>query len=223
MDFKRFAIYHLPDAELGRFGSSWLGWDARKGRTLPHPDLPLPIDKLVSTPARYGFHATLKAPFRLADGATAQEVAGAMRAICAQLSGFEMPVSLQDDWGFMALRPEGPPPPQLIALEAALVTRLDHLRAPLTEAERARRHPDRLPPKALAHLDHWGYPFVLDAFQYHLTLTGALPVPQQQDIRKVLDPVLAPLLARPMPVRAVALMGEDRAGFFHLIEEVPLA
>ena len=223
MDFKRFAIYHLPDAKLGRVGSSWLGWDAREGRALPHPDLPLPIDKLVATPARYGFHATLKAPFRLADGATAQEVAGAMRAICAQLSGFEMPVSLQDDWGFMALRPEGPPPPQLIALEAALVTRLDHLRAPLTEAERARRHPDRLPPKALAHLDHWGYPFVLDAFQYHLTLTGALPTPEQQEIRKVLDPVLAPLIARPMPVRAVALMGEDRAGFFHLIEEVPLA
>lgn len=223
MDFKRLAIYHLPDGDLGRFGSQWLGWDARHGRALPHPDLALPIPELVATPARYGFHATLKAPFRLAESATTAEVAGALRAICPHLSAFAMPVALRDDWGFMALRPAGPPPPELIALEAALVTRLDHLRAPLSEAERARRNPDRLPPSARAHLDHWGYPFVLDAFHYHLTLTGALPAAQQQQIRATLDPVLAPLIAAPMPVSAVALVGEDSAGFFHLIEEVPLA
>ena len=63
---------------------------------------------------------------------------------------------------------------------------------------------------------------MLDLFGYHLTLSGALPASQAEALAASLRPHLEPLIAAPMPLRAVALMGEDEAGFFHLIEEVPL-
>ena len=31
MQFRRYAVYHLPEGPLGDFGGAWLGWDARNG------------------------------------------------------------------------------------------------------------------------------------------------------------------------------------------------
>ena len=146
----------------------------------------------------------------------------ALRLICDHLAPCALALEARTDWGFVSLRPAGHQPPQLLALESALVTRLDAFRAPLTGAERDRRNPDRLPEAARAHLDHWGYPFVLELFQYHLTLSNQLPPPLAEALRQALAPQLAPLITAPMPVTSVALMGEDEDGRFHLIEDVPL-
>lgn len=221
MRFRRHAVYHLPEGALGDFGAAWLGWDARRGLVPQHPDMPSGAEDLTATPRRYGFHATLKAPFRLAEGHTPEDLARRLRLLCDHLAPFTLELEPRCDWGFVALRPRHQPP-ELLALEAALVTRLDDLRAPLTGAERDRRNPDALPPQARAHLDHWGYPFVLELFQYHLTLSGQLPQPKAEALRDTLAPQLAPLTAAPLPVAAVALMGEAEDGFFHLIEEIPL-
>ncbi|WP_262983319.1 DUF1045 domain-containing protein [Paracoccus mutanolyticus] len=113
-------------------------------------------------------------------------------------------------------------PSALLALEQALVTRLDDLRAPLTAEERERRRPETLPETARAHLDHWGYPWVLGLFAYHLTLSGSLKAEAAGQLVRALEPVFAPLIRAPMPVRAVSLLGEDAGGRFHLLGEVPL-
>lgn len=222
MPFRRFAIYHLPAGPLGDFGSAWLGWDARNGMAHLRPaTLPPEAEALTETPRRYGFHATIKAPFRLAEGRDQAGLALALQLVCDHLSPFSLVLEARSDWGFLALRPTHQPP-ELLALEQALVTRLDSFRAPMTGAERDRRNPDALPDQARAHLDHWGYPFVLDLFQYHLTLSGALNPAMGDALAQALRPHLDPLLAQPMPVQSVALMGEDADGFFHLIEEVAL-
>ena len=72
-DWRRQAIYFAPPAgsPLARFGAAWLGWDPEAGAEvegLPVAGLPLPREALVAAPRRYGFHATLKPPFRLAAG-----------------------------------------------------------------------------------------------------------------------------------------------------------
>ena len=218
MRFRRHALYHLPGGALGDFGADWLGWDVRTGRSLPPGIGPADI---VAAPRRYGFHATLKAPFRLADGRTPEELADAAQGLCEQLAPFALRLELGTAWGFLSLRPPEQPP-ELPALESALVTRLDGFRAPLTEAERARRRPEALPEPARAHLERWGYPFVLDLFRYHLTLSGPLATTEAEALRERLVPHLAPLIAQPMPVGAVALAGEDEDGFFHRIAEFPL-
>lgn len=220
----RYAIYHLPDGPLGDWGSAWLGWDARRGIAPDRPDVPdLPGDAaaLTAVPRRYGFHATLKAPFRLRDGHDLDDLARRTEMICDRLTAFSLELSLHSDWGFVTLRPSRQPP-ELLALEQALVTRLDDLRAPLTPAEIDRRKPDQLSPSARAHLENWGYPFVLEQFTYHLTLSDALPAPQADGLALALAPRLAPLIAEPMRLRAVALLGEDATGHLRMIREFPL-
>ncbi len=222
MQFRRFAIYHLPGGALGDFGAGWLGWDARARRRTERPGgLPADAALLTEVPRRYGFHATLKAPFRLAEGWHVGDVALALRLVCDHLAPFWLELELRTDWGFVSLRPRHQPP-ALLALESSVVTRLDEFRAPLSPDEYDRRRPDSLPAQARKHLDHWGYPFVLDLFHYHLTLSGPLRPAPAEALRDALLPHLQPLIARPMPVASVALLGEDEAGYFHLIEDVAL-
>ena len=222
MQFRRYAIYHLPGAALGDFGAGWLGWDARTGRTQSRPEgLPDAGDALIEVPRRYGFHATLKAPFRLAEGRRPEDLALALQLLCDHLAPFTLALEPRSDWGFVSLRPRHQPP-ELLALESSLVTRLDEFRAPLTPQEYERRRPDALPDQARRHLEHWGYPFVLELFHYHLTLSGPLPPARAEALRDALAPGLAPLIAEAMPVTSAALMGEDEDGFFHLIEDIPL-
>ncbi len=128
MQFRRFAVYHLPDGALGDFGASWLGWDVRAGAAVAHPDDLSDAAEVTQTPRRYGFHATLKAPFRLAQGREVQELALALRMICDRLAPFALELAPSRDWGFAALRPRHQPP-ELIALESSVVTRLDEFRA----------------------------------------------------------------------------------------------
>jgi hypothetical protein len=222
MQFRRYAIYHLPTGPLGDFGAGWLGWDARTGLPAPRPaGLPDEAEALTEVPRRYGFHATLKAPFRLAEGRGPDDLALGLQLLCDHLAPFSLALEPRSDWGFVSLRPRHQPP-ELLALESSLVTRLDEFRAPLTAQEYDRRRPDALPAQARKHLDHWGYPFVLELFHYHLTLSGPLPPAGAEALCEALRPALAPLIAVPQPVTSVALMGEDAAGFFHLIEDVPL-
>lgn len=227
-EFRRYAIYFTaPEGALAQLGASWLGWDLHTGREVPHPNLPdLPIDKiaaLTEVPRRYGFHATLKPPFRLAANQTEAALLADLHDYCQTLS----PVSLAGGLrlavldGFLALVP-AQPSPQLQALAAGLVQGLDHHRAPLTEAERARRKPEHLTDLQRANLDRWGYPWVLEHFRFHMTLTGRLPTEEAAALCDQLKPYLDPILPDPMVIDAVTLCGEDGTGRIHNIKKIEL-
>ena len=120
----------------------------------------------------------------------------------------------------LALTPQGDDGP-LNALAAQVVEGLDPFRAPLTEAEMARRNPDRLTPRQRALLDAWGYPYVLDEFRFHMTLTGALDPATLDAVTAQLGPRLT-VVPRPFTLDAISLMGEDAAGRVHLIRRLAL-
>jgi ribose 1,5-bisphosphokinase len=156
----RYALYYAPSAgsTWARFGADWL---ARHG-------------ELTAAPRRYGFHATLKAPFRLADGARLDELTAELDVWCAQLTAFVLPplqVALLGD--FLALVP-ALPETRVDDIAAACTRRFDRYRAPLTESELARRRRARLTAREEEYLRRWGYPYVLDAFRFHLSLTGPI-------------------------------------------------
>lgn len=229
--FQRLAVYYLPPpGALARFGADWLGWDARAGMAPVGRDRGAGHAALTATPRRYGFHATLKAPFRLAGGATqAEALAGAqaealagLRGLCAGLAPVVLPqgLALRAEHGFLALMPPQPVA-ALDALAAEIVRGMDRFRAPLTAPERARRHPETLNPRQREQLDRWGYPWIFDDFRFHMTLTGPLADPAP--VMRALAPLLPPDLGAPLTIRQVALMGEDGEGRFHLIAEAPLA
>src|SRR5258708_4412041 len=84
--YPRYAIYFVPapGSDLDRFGSELLGYDALSGESLPFPDgitqaVPDWHD-LTQDPRKYGFHATLKAPFALAPGSNETELIAACEA-----------------------------------------------------------------------------------------------------------------------------------------------
>lgn len=226
--WRRHAIYFAPDpgTPLAAFGAAWLGWDPAAGvqpsALAPLPGLPQDRQALTAAARRYGFHATLKAPFRLAEGRDAAALDAAASAIAATLPCFALRLEVALLGGFAALLPVDPPP-ALAALERALVVGLDPFRAPLTAQEVARRQPERLDPGAAANLSRWGYPWILERFAFHMTLTGPLPPDQQAPVRAALATALAPLLVAPVPVAAICRFAEDADGRFHMRARYPLA
>ncbi len=218
MPFVRYALYFTPPpGPLAEFGAAWLGWDPLTGTACPHPALNLPLTEITATPRKYGLHATMKPPFRLAPGQTEEALAEALAAFGAGEARVTLDTLEIARLGrVLALSPVGDET-ALNALAAATVRAFDPFRAPPTEAEMARRRAAGLSPAHEANLRAWGYPYVMDAFRFHITLTGDLPSATLDAVADALAPTLAPLLPRPFVIDALSLMGEDGDGRFHLI------
>lgn len=219
----RYAVYYAP--RPGAFAdraSAWLGWDAAQGRILPQPVLPGLGDPAALTvdPRRFGFHGTIRAPFRAAEGLGPQDIAAAVASLAARLAPVVCDgLQLENLHGFLALTPTGCEA-ALLELGAAVVEGTNALRAPLTEAEIARRRPDRLSARQRALLDTWGYPHVMEEFRFHLTLTDRLADPAP--VQAALAAHFAPVLPRPFVIQDLCLFGEDAQGRFHLLHRYPL-
>jgi len=223
--FTRYAIYYTPapDTPLADFGARWLGWDSAHGVTRGHPDIgDLDVATLTATPRKYGLHGTIKPPFRLADGMTAQGLADAVAGLCADASPVTLEgLKLARLGRFLALVPDGDVS-ALAALAARAVRELDEFRAPSSEAEMATRRTARLTAAQDAHLARWGYPYVLDQFRFHLTLTGPLGPKEAARVKAALTQPLATLALAPFGVTGLTLMGEDRTGRFQQIHRYTL-
>lgn len=221
--FKRFAVYYAPPTEAwARWATGWLGWDMRAGTTVPHPTCDLDVEAITATPRKYGLHATMKPPFRLADGQSRADLEAEMDAMCAALAPVTLDgLSVARLGRFLALRPVGDET-ALSALAAACVRELDAFRAPASATEMAKRRGNGLPPSQEANLQRWGYPYVMEDFNFHITLTGRLPADQLGSVQSVLEANLSPHLPRPFVISDLALVGEAGDGRFHLIHRYPL-
>lgn len=182
----RYAIYYVPPAQsqLYRLGASVLGYDSYRAERvsfppgLDHADWP----EITAEPRRYGFHATLKAPFHLAAGTDEDGLLSELAEFARTHGRFTGGrLSVQELGGFIALVPE-PPSPALHALADACVRHFERFRAPLVDNDRARRLESKLSSRQIEYLDRWGYPFVFDDYRFHMTLTGALPDLQRKKI-----------------------------------------
>ena len=224
---ERYAIYLAPEADtpVWRFGTCWLGRDPATGNCRAET-LGLSTayhTKITATPARYGFHGTLKPPFRLAGDATREGLIAALAQFAAQRPVFDAPpLMLGELDGFLALVPDGAAP-ALAELAADCVTGFDEFRAPLTGADIARRNPERLTTAQRENLTNWGYPHVLDDFRYHMTLTGRLDESDMAQVRALLEAATEPFRGLPLPVRSVALYHEPAPeADFQLLQRIPL-
>lgn len=175
----RYAIYYAPrrDCALWRKASAWLGRDAYDGASLERPDFPalrdLDLDGLTADPRGYGFHATLKAPFELAEGATEADLVGFSAAFAEARTPFAAEIAPALLGVFHAFR-ISEPCPEMAALHEACVRDFDRFRAPLTEPDIARRRRARLSEDQDRKMLTWGYPYIFDEFRFHMTLTGAI-------------------------------------------------
>lgn len=181
----RYAVYFAPSpGGLGWLaGSHWLGRCAAQLQPLPQPRIdgvpPQDLHRLTASPRRYGWHATLKPPFALAEGTDWLALHQAVQAVARGFRPFTLPpLHVQRIHNFLALVP-APTAPQatlqaIDALAAACVTQLQPLAAPLSGAELARRRAAGLTPRQDELLQRWGHPSVLDEFRFHMSITGNL-------------------------------------------------
>ena len=220
----RYAIYFAPEqhSSLWQLGSSAMGYDAATGLDVNFPDHPLfrgeDALRLTDEPRKYGFHATLKAPFFLRDGVSEEDLLSAASAFAKMQQAFDLPPLIVSALGhFIALTPV-----QISArlqdLAADAVRFFDPFRAAMTRADRQRRLKSPLSNRQIQYLDEFGYPYIFEDFRFHLTLTGAL----EPDVRvlwlEMLQGLFSPL-DQPLSCDAIAVFKQSgAAGRFTLVE-----
>ncbi|MEO1678101.1 MAG: DUF1045 domain-containing protein [Pseudomonadota bacterium] len=228
--FTRYAIYFAPPpGPFARLGAAWLGWDAEAGRGAAlgpansWPALPAPQRSLTERPRKYGLHGTLKPPFFLAEDRTVDGLHTTLSALAPRLHRVRTDALRVRPLGrFLALVPEGDTT-ALNALAATCVEALDSFRAPPTDDELARRRERELTPRQDALLASWGYPFVMEEFRFHITLTGPLETDVRDATAAAIAPVFEEAAGQPFRVDDICLFGEGQDGRFRLLHRYPLS
>lgn len=214
----RYAIFFTPPAgdRLTYLASRWLGRNAFTGRSVEAA----PVGRLsaadvahhTAAPRRYGFHATLKAPFELAPGVGEADLLRAMMLFCGTVEPVTVPrLRIERIGHFFALTP-AEPVEGLKTLADRIVREFDRFRASLSDAEIERRSPDRLTRPQLANLYRWGYPHVGNDFRFHMTLSGPVDAGEAGAVHAALSEVFRPVLGEPVIVSNIALFIEATPG-----------
>jgi len=216
----RVAVYYAPQSEDPLFTKAavWLGRDPASGASTPQPDLQ-DIGEVTAEPRLYGFHATLKPPFRLARVRQWFDLLEATTELANHTAPFTLPkLAVSDVFGFLALR-ETTHCPRLQGLADACVAHLDQFRAPPSEAELARRRRTRLTPPQDAMLVRWGYPYVFETWFFHMTLTRRLNAEEKALYQLAAEQYFASALALPRHVTDICLFLQPEAGAPFVIAE----
>lgn len=226
---ERFAVYFAPaeDSLLWHRASVWLGRDATSGEMLPQavPEgftAPRFAD-LTESARRYGFHGTLRSPFRLASNCSRETLETAIAGFAKTTAPLALgPAEVRNLSGFLAIMPVEQSP-DLTAFAANCVAALETCRAPLTDTERARRLPERLSARQVELLDQYGYPYVMEEYRFHMTLTDRLDEGDRAAILPAAQAYFAEALAAPLTIDRVVLFYEPEPGMpFFRLTEVPL-
>lgn len=194
----------------------WLGYDAASGTLLMQASAPPLEDRqlreLTSHPRRYGAHATLKAPFRLAVQYREDELLTAVEHFAGRCSAFTLPpLHIDRTKSFVALtlsRPEA----RVNAIADACTVEFDHFRAPPSAHDMARRLREPLDGEQRALLALWGYPHVLERYCFHISLTGDLsgmPDYLREAAFQAIQERFNALLNAPLPFDALCVFCQD--------------
>ena len=214
----RYAIYYAPAADdpLWTQAANWLGRDPAGG-VAPTTQIPgvarQELDRISTSARRYGFHATLKAPMALADEATRAALETALAGFAAAAAPVAIGrLQLASIDGFIALVPVRQSA-ALTDFAGKVVAAFDRFRAPMSTEERTKRiAPGRLDARQIALLDQFGYPYVLEQFQFHMTLTDRLSDADRQAAMAAAGAWFAPSLGRDLQVDRLTLFHEPQPG-----------
>ncbi|QYA13405.1 DUF1045 domain-containing protein [Rhizobium sp. AB2/73] len=225
----RYALYFTPpkDDPLTSLAARWLGRDAFSNEIFSDKAMaPLPEDhaELTADPRRYGFHATLKAPFELAASVTERDLLEVAAEFASQTKAFTIPELVLGQLGhFFALVPGSVYQP-LQDFASRVVKTFEPFRAPLSDHDIARRKPEGLTEPQRANLLRWGYPYVNDEFRFHMTLTGRVPSERQPELQAILAGRFAEHTGKPLDISGLAVFVEEERGApFTVRSWLPLA
>ena len=226
----RYALYYAPEPHtaLWHFGSSVLAYDAATVRALTTPDFAGAFAdrwmELTHEPRKYGFHATLKAPFRLHADFDEARLIRAIHDFAAVTKKAPIDGLMVGSIGpFIALKTVGDDR-ALNQLAAHIVDHFDAFRAPLSEEERARRLKSPLTERQMTYLERYGYPYVHEEFRFHMTLTHSLHVDDRDAMRALLDEAYRTMVPESVPaIDRICLYKQDAPDMrFRIIADATL-
>ena len=215
----RVALYYAPPASSAwwREGCEWLGRDPENGL-----ENATPAHDVTHAPRRYGWHATLIAPFHMAPGVELADVLACARAWASSVPRAEMPVRVAELGRFVALRPARTSDDDALrSLAAGALRALAGLRAMPSRESIERRIVEGMSARQIELLREWGYPYVLDEYRFHMTLSDSL------DDANARASIVSDWTRRidtlgPLPVHGAALFIEPGAGApFRLWQRLP--
>lgn len=217
--YVRYAIYYAPkeDSALGEFGDRWFGRNLGPNASdVPAYDIGIERDEfehITMQPKKYGFHGTLKPPFELADGVTLNDLQVNVGNLTKKFRPFCLRngLKLKTIGSFLALVPEIPSD-ELFHLAAGCVRELDELRKPLSMEKVKERRKSGLSERQDELLLEWGYPYVLEEFQFHLTLTSSIKKSLQEKLAHSLSLILNPIIDSDIYFDDVVLFGDPGDG-----------
>ena len=227
----RYAVYFAPErpSPWWAFGAHWLGRNEFDNTPMTQPTLAgltaPELAAITAEPRRYGFHATLKAPFHLAAGHDESDLMTRLDRLSRRLAptplGGLQPAAVGN---FVALVPDDRTAEGVQALASACVSDLDDLRAPLGEADLARRHSAGLDARESELLALYGYPHVMERFRLHLTLTGPVDAATARRVIDAATGMTAGLNAQAPPLldRLCLFVEPSRGAPFQRIMDVRL-
>lgn len=227
----RYAIYYTPahHSALERFGARWLGVDAFTREALAQPQLQglqaSDFTALTDDPRRYGFHATLKAPFHLAEGISEADLLTHFRQFATRTPAFETKnFKVASIRGFLAIVTD-PADPQINALCDEVVKDFEQLRRALSPDDITRRRRSPLTPRQDKLMLAWGYPYVFEEFLFHMTLSNRITDPAiEEQMLAAAQQMALPLLDAPCSIDTIGLFIEREPGApFQVLEAATLA
>lgn len=213
----RFALYYAPDINdpLWDRATTWLGRDAASGARVDGTVAGIDPDRLLNltqSAARYGFHATIKPPMALAEGCSEAQLRASLEEFCAGAAPVDLGrLRIANLDGFLALVPQEDNP-ILQDFAAHVVVHFEPFRAPLDAARRAARAAAGLTERQLELLDAYGYPYVLEQFRFHMTLTDRLNSEDRGDVPDAARIWFEPVLSRPVILDRLVLYCEPDSG-----------
>ena len=218
MSGPRYAIYYspAPGSALWRKGAKWLGRDAHSGESLDFPQN-LAIDdwgSLSSSPRRYGFHATLKPPMHLVSGVSEDALISALSEWASKRVPFYVRLRCAALGRFIALVPADDASANALSeLAGACVLDFEHWRAPLTQDDIDRRRKSALSPAQDALMLRYGYPYVLDEFRFHMTLSNSIEDGEMRErVIETADRWFAQEISESIIIDRIALFREASPG-----------
>jgi phosphonate metabolism protein PhnN/1,5-bisphosphokinase (PRPP-forming) len=215
----RYALYFspAPGTAWSNAGAGWLGRDAHTGTDLLQPQVEgftaLQLARLTTDARRYGFHATLKAPFTLAEGMTEVHLA----AMATAFASVQQPILIQDlqvqaMGGFLALSPTHGIA-AINSLAQHCVEYFDILRGPASAAQLAKRRQANLSARQEMLLARWGYPYTEEEFRFHMTLTDTLTEADASRLHSAARTHFAPAAAvEPLQLNSLTIFREESPG-----------
>jgi len=225
---QRFAIYYAPDVHhaLWDRATIWLGRDPATSALLDGAVAGIERTRLLNltqSAGRYGFHATLKPPMALAEGQSEADLRAALAGFAGAMAPVDLgPLHIADLDGFLALVPQDGND-ALQDLASHVVEQFEPFRAPLDRRSFAKRAKPGLSERQMELLEAYGYPYVFDQFQFHMTLTDRLEAEDSREMLAAAQTWFGPVLDEKVQLDRLVLFHEPESGKpFRRIAEFPL-